>query len=122
MAPYIYDPGTPAATIEEDIAIAVAATFSADGYLAQLQAIRSWPGTFSRLRSIAVPTLVIHGEHDALVPPENGRVLAREIPGARLVMLPSASHLFITDQPAASIDAIRSFLASEKRSSTGFRG
>jgi 3-oxoadipate enol-lactonase len=111
MAPFIYAPATSPARIQEDLAIAVAATFSAEGYLSQLQGIRSWPGTFSRLKSIAVPTLVIHGECDGLVPPENGRILAREIPAARLVMLPSASHLFITDQPEPAIHAVRSFLA-----------
>ncbi len=111
MAPFIYAPATLAARIQEDLAVALEATFSADGYLSQLQGIRAWPGSFSRLKSIGVPTLVIHGECDALVPPENGRILAREIPGARLVTLPSASHLFITDQPELSIAAVRSFLA-----------
>ncbi|HEY2905813.1 MAG TPA: alpha/beta fold hydrolase [Vicinamibacterales bacterium] len=111
MAPFIYAPDTSAARIQEDLAITLAATFSAEGYVAQLQGIRAWPGTFSRLKGILVPTLVIHGECDALVPPENGRILAREIPGARLVMLPSASHLFMTDQPEPSMAAVRSFLA-----------
>ena len=55
-----------------------------------------------------MPTLVIHGETDRLVPPENGRIIARAIPHATLVMLPSASHIFFTDQPEASRDAILS--------------
>jgi 3-oxoadipate enol-lactonase len=111
MAPFIYDRATSAERIEEDLAITLAATFSAEGYLAQLQGIRTWAGTRGRLKSISVPSLVIHGEADRLVPAENGRVLAREITGARLVMLPSASHLFMTDRPEASMAAVRSFLA-----------
>jgi len=44
------------------------------------------------------------------VPPENGRIIAKAVPGARLVMLPHASHIFFTDQWQASIDALLSFL------------
>ena len=112
MVPFLYGPSTSAARIQDDLAIALAATFSAEGYVSQLHGIRAWPGTLGRLKSIAAPTLVIHGECDAVVPPENGRILAREIRGARLVMLPSASHVFVTDQPERSIEAVRSFLAS----------
>jgi pimeloyl-ACP methyl ester carboxylesterase len=110
MVPFIYDAGTARELIEQDIVITVAATFTPAGYLAQLQGIRTWPGSHDRLKAIAVPTLVIHGDSDLLVPPENGRILAGAIPGARLVMLPSASHLFMTDQPVASMAAVRAFL------------
>ena len=37
--------------------------------------------SFERLHNIRVPTLVLHGETDQLVPPENGRILAQKIPG-----------------------------------------
>jgi pimeloyl-ACP methyl ester carboxylesterase len=53
---------------------------------------------------------VIHGETDELVPAANGRVIAAAIPNASLVALPNASHIFFTDQYAASTDAILSFL------------
>jgi hypothetical protein len=36
------------------------------------------------------------------VPPENGRLLAAEIAGARYVSLPSANHLILEDEPAWS--------------------
>ena len=48
---------------------------------------------------ITAPTLVVHGELDARVPPENGRVLAGRIPGAELVMIPKVNHLLMTDRP-----------------------
>ena len=38
------------------------------------------------LSSIAAPTLVIHGTADPMFPPEHGRALAEEIPGARLLI------------------------------------
>jgi pimeloyl-ACP methyl ester carboxylesterase len=45
-----------------------------------------------RIGGIAVPTLVLHGTEDPLFPPAHGEALAREIPGARLVLLPGAGH------------------------------
>ena len=41
-----------------------------------------------RLREIAVPTLVVHGDEDPFFPYGNGEALAREIPGADLLRLP----------------------------------
>jgi pimeloyl-ACP methyl ester carboxylesterase len=110
MVPYIYDPSTPRERIEEDFAQRLSAPVTADGYFAQLAGIRAWGGTLSRLSSMAAPTLVIHGEGDQLVPCENGRIIARAIPGARLVTIPNASHIFTTDQFQAARDAVLSFL------------
>ncbi|MEU8897625.1 alpha/beta hydrolase [Nocardia sp. NPDC048505] len=45
-----------------------------------------------RLREIAVPALVFHGAEDPLFPPEHGRILAREIPGAEFRALPGTGH------------------------------
>lgn len=118
MIPYIYDSGTPRERIEEDLAIRLRTFPSAKGYMAQLQGIAAW-GSFTRLRRIGVPTLVIHGESDRLVPPANGRLLGREIPGARLLMLPHASHLFFSDQPEIAHRAVLNFLAEVDQSRSG---
>jgi 3-oxoadipate enol-lactonase len=59
------------------------------------------------LGSIAVPTLVLHGEEDRMVPPENARLLAERIPGARLEVLPDAAHLLPTDRPEADRAVVR---------------
>jgi pimeloyl-ACP methyl ester carboxylesterase len=48
---------------------------------------------------IAVPTLVVWGEHDPWIPVQRGRELARRIPGARLQLLPAAGHLVQEDEP-----------------------
>ena len=45
-----------------------------------------------RLATIASPTLVIHGAQDPVFPLEHGEVLAREIPGAALLVLPETGH------------------------------
>jgi pimeloyl-ACP methyl ester carboxylesterase len=47
-----------------------------------------------RLPEIAVPTLVLHGDKDPLFPLPHGEALAREIPRARLVVLPHTGHEF----------------------------
>jgi len=109
MVPYIYDSSTPRERIEEDLAIRRRTFATADGYMAQLQAILAWT-SLDRLAGIHAPTLIIHGETDELVPPVNAAILASHIPGSRLVMLPNASHIFITDQPAASHREILAFL------------
>ena len=44
------------------------------------------------LSAIAVPTLVMHGTEDPMFPRAHGEALAREIPGARLLMLEAAGH------------------------------
>ena len=110
MAPYIYDASTPRVRIEEDFRARLSANGSNQGYAAQYQAILAWCGSHARLAELTAPTLVIHGETDQLVPPDNGRVVARAIPGAQLVMLPRAGHIFLTDQNEAASAAIMSFL------------
>lgn len=110
--PFIYDRGTAREKIEEDLSVRRPWFPRRDAYSAQLQGILAWEA-YSRLDQIAAPTLVIHGEHDELVPPGNGELIARRIPGAKLVLLPNAGHIFTTDQPAASHQAISAFLAGK---------
>jgi pimeloyl-ACP methyl ester carboxylesterase len=110
--PFIYDTATSRRLIDEDIATRRAWPTSPVGYLAQLQAILAWE-SFSRLPQITAPTLVIHGKGDRLVPPANAELIAARIPGAQLVLLEHASHLFSTDQPAAAQKAIFEFLTAQ---------
>jgi len=43
---------------------------------------------------IRAPTLVMAGDSDILIPPENGRILAEKIPGAEFRTIEGAGHLF----------------------------
>src|SRR5215470_1662031 len=52
------------------------------------------------LPQVSVPTLVLHCDRDRVVPPEEGRIMAAEIPGARFVPLPSSNHLLLPEEPA----------------------
>jgi pimeloyl-ACP methyl ester carboxylesterase len=115
--PFIYDPATPRERIDEDIAVRRPWFPSPAGYAAQLQGILGWEA-YSRLGQIAAPTLVIHGESDRLVPPGNAKLIAERIPGAKLVIIPHASHLFLTDQTEVSHHAILQFL-NERAGSAG---
>lgn len=54
-----------------------------------------------RLPGLAVPTLVVHGRRDPFFPVGNGEALAREIPGARLLVLDAATAV-----PAAAADEV----------------
>jgi pimeloyl-ACP methyl ester carboxylesterase len=52
------------------------------------------------LPQVKVPTLVLHGDRDHAVPPEEGRILATEIPNARFVPLDTGNHILLADEPA----------------------
>jgi 3-oxoadipate enol-lactonase len=110
--PYIYDKSTPKERIDEDVKIRLEWPPAAEGFAGQLQGIIMWEA-YSRISQIAAPTLVIHGETDRLVPPANGKMIAARIPGAKLVMLPHASHIFSTDQPEPSHRAVLEFLSAQ---------
>jgi len=51
------------------------------------------------LAHIAVPTLVITGADDTVIPPAESEKLAAAIPGAKLKKIPSAGHLVAFEQP-----------------------
>jgi 3-oxoadipate enol-lactonase len=114
MVPYIYDASTPRERIEEDLEIRRRCFPTATGYMGQLQAILSWT-SFDRLAGIRAPTLIIHGDTDQLIPAGNGPILAHAIAGSRLVALPHASHIFVTDQPEISHREILAFLSGDAR-------
>ena len=62
------------------------------------------------LRSVTVPTLVVWGEHDELVPRAHAHVFERELANARLVVIPGARHVPMVERPREFEDALLSFL------------
>jgi 3-oxoadipate enol-lactonase len=109
-APYNYHQSTPRALMEEDMEMTLRSPLKRESYQAQLQAIMAWEGSYSRLKTLSALTLVLHGDSDLLIPTENGRILARVIPGAELVLIPGAGHRFMTDKLEEGAGAILSFL------------
>jgi pimeloyl-ACP methyl ester carboxylesterase/DNA-binding CsgD family transcriptional regulator len=63
---------------------------------------------------VAVPTLVLHPKDDAVVPFEEGRLLATLIPGAQFVPLEGRNHILLESEPAWShfLEAVHNFLGS----------
>ncbi|HEX8852851.1 MAG TPA: alpha/beta hydrolase, partial [Pyrinomonadaceae bacterium] len=119
-APYNYHTSTPRALIEEDLAMTLRSPLKRESYQAQLHAITSWTGSYSRLPSLQAPTLILHGDSDQLIPTVNGRILARVIPHSKLIVLEQASHRLMTDKLEDASRAILSFLdGAEEQSAHG---
>jgi len=108
----VYGPATDQALIAEDVRLLDSLNRPADGIRAQRRAVLSYPGSQEHLGSVRSPTLIIHGSDDRLVPLRYGEELARLIPGADLVVLPGAGHMYITDATEAANAAVLSFLAA----------
>ena len=108
--PFLYGPNTSRQLIDEDLARRKKWLPKREAFLAQLQGIMAWE-SFSRLDQIKAPTLVIHGDSDRLIPPGNSKLIAERIPGAKLVMLPGAGHVYTTDQTALAQEVITDFLS-----------
>jgi 3-oxoadipate enol-lactonase len=76
-----------------------------------LTAMRDRPDARELLREIAIPTLVVVGEEDALTPPADSEAMAAAIPGARLVRIGGAGHLSPMERPGAVAAALGDFFA-----------
>jgi class 3 adenylate cyclase len=67
------------------------------------------------LPTIQAPTLVLHRTFDRDVNVEEGRLIAREIPGARFVELPGDTHTLWAGNPDEVVDEIEEFLTGARR-------
>lgn len=75
----------------------------------QRAVIEETPAIESRLPSLRVPCVVIHGRADHIVPVAAGRRLAGVIPGAELVTVARAGHRIAFEQPELVADAVRRY-------------
>ena len=83
------------------------------GYLWQLAALLTSPGTLNWLSEITAPTLVVAGDDDPVMPLANAMLLGRHLPNARVVVAPGEGHLLLMDDDSAVLPAIGSFLAAD---------
>lgn len=67
-------------------------TTSEDNAARQAAAFFGWQGSSNRLPEIPCPVLVMTGKEDAVILPENSRILVARIPNARLIEVPGAGH------------------------------
>lgn len=64
----------------------------------------------NQLNKIKVPTLVITGSEDIVVPPQNSSLLTERISGAQLVFIPGGGHLFFIEKAEEFNDTVLKFL------------
>jgi pimeloyl-ACP methyl ester carboxylesterase len=76
-----------------------------------MQAIMAHKAT-DRLAQVKAPALVLTGDADRLISPANSDVLARAIPGARLVRVPGGTHGFNVEMPDVFNRTVLDFLAT----------
>jgi pimeloyl-ACP methyl ester carboxylesterase len=83
-----------------------------------MAAVADRPSVASELGRISVPTLVVVGDCDTLLPPQHSLRLAAGIPNAKLVRIPNTGHLISDENPKALNIAIDRFLANLPHSAT----
>jgi len=67
----------------------------------------------ARLFQINIPTLILFGAHDKVVPPENAFLLAKKIVGSQVVIFPDAGHFFPIEIPETASETVIDFARSE---------
>jgi len=82
--------------------------------VASLAGMKDRPDRSALLPQIAVPTLVVAGEHDALTPPDQARMMAAQIPGARTTVVSGAGHLTPLEAPDQVNSALIEILEGRK--------
>ena len=82
------------------------------GYLYQMLAGVGWT-SWLWLPRLRLPTLILMGADDPIVPVVNGRIMADRLPDARLEIV-DCGHLFILTDPAGTAARIESFLRGDR--------
>jgi poly(3-hydroxyoctanoate) depolymerase len=78
------------------------------GYMSQVWAGSLW-SSLGWLSSVQVPTLLIHGAEDRLVPAANSVQLARLLPTSRLHLLPDEGHFIVFDPDSSTLSLLKDF-------------
>ncbi len=81
-------------------------------FQAQAIDLQSVPAHVARLRALQVPTLLIWGARDRLIPPALGERFKTDIAGSRLVVLDGLGHVPQEEDAAASVAPVKAFLGS----------
>lgn len=86
---------------------------SLKGYLFQLMAMAGW-SSLPFLRRLRVPTLIIAGDRDHIVPLANAHILKFMIKGSKMHEFKDAGHLFLLTKRDESIQIIRDFFGEQE--------
>ncbi|MCX5751763.1 MAG: alpha/beta hydrolase [Candidatus Saganbacteria bacterium] len=84
---------------------------TAEGFSAQVDAMAKFD-TRSRLSEIKAKTLIIEGEDDILIRPDEARVLAKQIPGSKIRLIKNVAHYVHLENPSLFTKIAMGFLGN----------
>jgi pimeloyl-ACP methyl ester carboxylesterase len=86
----------------------------ASGVAAALRGMAARPDRSEWIKSINIPTLIITGAADTLIPPGESEAMHKAIAGSKLVVIPNAAHLSNVENPESFNAAVKEFLGKLK--------
>jgi pimeloyl-ACP methyl ester carboxylesterase len=63
-----------------------------------------------RTAAIGVPTLIVFGEFDQVVPPGNADILKENITDSQVKIIPNTGHMFPIEDPGTTVAVLHQFL------------
>lgn len=63
-----------------------------------------------RMQAIDMPTLILFGEHDKVVPPGNAELMHEKLSSSEVAIVPGTGHIFAIEDPVTTAEIIRAFL------------
>lgn len=106
MAPATYEQKPDLVNMVRDIMLSI----STEGMVGDLIAMRDREDSVPLLNAIDIPTLIIHGTEDQIIPVTEAEKMEAGIPNSRLRVLPSAGHLPNLEQPVLYNQEVSRFL------------
>jgi len=88
------------------------ANTSVEGVIGALSAMRDRSDSTDMLPSIHIPTLILHGSNDQLIPVSMAQEMHMAIPFSKIAILPEAGHLLNLEQPKMFNQAVSEFVTS----------
>ncbi len=79
------------------------------GYVYQLTAFLGW-SSLPFIRFMRMPTLILAGDRDSIVPMANAKILEFALPNARLHVIEDGGHLFLVTKSETTVPVITDFL------------
>lgn len=101
----------PEPDIRAEAALAWSRGYDPAGINRQFLATAAQPPRCEALRDVTLPCLVIHGAEDALIPPQAGREIAANIPGAAYHEIPGMGHIITPALAPLFAEKVIGFLA-----------
>ncbi len=86
------------------------------GIYSALKAMAERPDSTELFTTFKYPTVIVHGDEDALIPVERGREMKAALPSAHYVELAGLGHMAMMENPKAVADALRSFVKVKDKS------